>query len=112
MQSKASTIATYLAELPPPQHTVIESLDRLVRSTLPGAIGGMKYGMPTYEAAGRLVSFNAQKNYFSFYADPEFVRRHRKELGALDTGKSCIRFQKLEPGLLATLGKIVAEYRK
>lgn len=112
MQSKAPTIAAYIAELSPRERVVIEALDRLVRSSLPGVIGAMKYGMPTYEAAGRLIAFNAQKNYFSFYADPECVRRHRRELGALDVGKSCIRFQKLEPSLLDALAKITAEYVK
>jgi uncharacterized protein YdhG (YjbR/CyaY superfamily) len=46
----------------------------------------MKYGMPTYGFQGRMIAFNAQKNYFSFYADPEIVKRHRAERGDLEIG--------------------------
>ncbi len=67
----------------------------------------MKYGMPTYELAGRFIAFNSQKNYYSFYADPEIVRRYRAELQGLDVGKSCIRFRKVEDVSLATLRSIV-----
>ena len=112
MQSKASTITAYLAELPPKKRSVIETLDQLVRSTVPGVVGAMKYGMPTYEAAGRMIAVNAQKNYFSFYADPDLVKKHRSELNDLDTGKSCIRFKKVDSVLLGTLTKIAAAYGK
>jgi uncharacterized protein YdhG (YjbR/CyaY superfamily) len=72
----------------------------------------MKYGMPTYEFQGRMIAFNAQKNYFSFYADPEIVKRHRAELGDLEIGKSCIRFRRIEDVSLDALRRIVAEYAK
>lgn len=72
----------------------------------------MKYGMPTYDLAKRFIAFNAQKNYFSFYADPNIVNRHRGELEGLEVGKSCIRFRKLEDVSLATLGKIVRDSAK
>ena len=72
----------------------------------------MKYGMPTYELASRFIAFNSQRNYFSFYADPEIVKRHRKELKGLDCGKSCIRFRKIEDVSLETLRKIVSDYSK
>ena len=66
--------------------------------------------MPTYEINGRMLALNAQKNYFSFYADPVLVKKYRDELKGLDVGKSCIRFRKLTPSLLATLEKIAASY--
>lgn len=110
MQSKALTIVAYLKELSPEERSVIKALELLVRSAIPGATGTMKYGMPTYEIEGRMLAINAQKNYFSFYADPVFVKRYRDELKGLDVGKSCIRFRKVTPALLATLGKIAAAY--
>lgn len=72
----------------------------------------MKYGMPTFEIGGRIVAFNAQKNYFAFYADPKIVKSFSAELKTFDVGKSCIRFRALEPTLAVTLRKIVAAYRK
>jgi uncharacterized protein YdhG (YjbR/CyaY superfamily) len=112
MQSKSSTIAGYISGLAGKERSVVETLDQIVRSAAPKAPGSMKYGMPTYELASRFVAFNAQKNYFSFYADPEIVKRHRAEFKGLDIGKSCIRFRNIEDVSLATLRKIVRESAK
>jgi uncharacterized protein YdhG (YjbR/CyaY superfamily) len=108
MQSKAATIAQYVAGLPPGERSVIRALDRIVRAAAPKGSGSMKYGMPTYDMAGRTIAFNAQRNYFSFYADPAIVRRHRAELGNLDVGKCCIRFRKIGDVSLDVLRKIAA----
>lgn len=107
MQSKASTIAEYVSGLTLKERSVIETLDDLVRSAAPKCSGSMKYGMPTYELASRVIALNAQKNYFSFYADPEIVKCYRSNLKGLDVGKSCIRFRNIEDVSLATLRKIV-----
>ena len=110
MQSKAPTIAAYLKELPPAERGVIQALDGLVRSSAPELKASMKYGMPTYELGGRMLALNAQRNYYSFYADPAIVRRFRGELGGLSVGKSCIRFRRLDAALLGVLGRIVGAY--
>ncbi len=112
MQSKATTIPGYISGLSPNERLVVAALDRMVRSVAPKASGSMKYGMPTYELASRIIAFNAQKNYFSFYADPEIVSRHRGALKGLDVGKSCIRFRNIEHVSWATLRAIVMESAK
>jgi uncharacterized protein YdhG (YjbR/CyaY superfamily) len=112
MQSKAKTIPEFIASLPAEERKVIEELDKMVRAAIPSASGCMKYGMPVYETAGRMLGLNAQKNYFAFYADPPIVKRHRAQLGSLDVGKSCIRFRRLDRDLLGVLKKIAAEYSK
>jgi uncharacterized protein YdhG (YjbR/CyaY superfamily) len=112
MQSKAPTIPKYLSGLPPEERSVLTTLDKMVRSAAPKALGSMKYGMPTYELASRFIAFNSQKNYFSFYADPRIVKRYRQELKGLDCGKSCIRFRKMEDVSMETLRKIVSESAK
>jgi uncharacterized protein YdhG (YjbR/CyaY superfamily) len=112
MQSKASTIRDYISGLSSNEQSVIRTLDKIVRSAAPKGSGSMKFGMPTYEMASCLIAFNSQKNYFSLYADPAVVKRHRAELRDLDVGKSCIRFRKIEDISLATLRKIVSECAK
>jgi uncharacterized protein YdhG (YjbR/CyaY superfamily) len=112
MQSKAPTIAAFVGGLPANKREVVETLESIVRTALPEAAGSMKYGMPTFEIGGRMVAFNAQKNYFAFYADPEIVKSFSAELMAFDVGKSCIRFRTLDPDLAATLKHIVGAYRK
>ncbi len=112
VQSKASTISEYISGLSSRERSVIEVLDEVVRSAAPGGSGSMKYGMPTYQWASRFVAFNAQRNYFSFYADPDIVNRHRAALKGLDVGKSCIRFRNIEDVSLPALRKIVRESAK
>lgn len=110
MQSKAATINAYLKTLSAGERKVISALDRLVHRTAKGAVGTMKYGMPTYGIGGEFLATNAQRNYFSFYANPPYVKKFKAELKGLDCGKSCIRFKKLDAGLLGTLARIIAEY--
>lgn len=112
MQSKAETIAAYLSELSPQDKPVIQSLDRLVRSTLKRAVGTMKFGMPTYEIGGPLIALNAQKNYYSLYVDPAIMKRYRAELKGLSCGKCCIRFRSYEDLPLETIRSIIAEHEK
>jgi uncharacterized protein YdhG (YjbR/CyaY superfamily) len=112
MQSKAPTIAAFIGGLSAKEREVIEALETIVRTALPEAVGSMKYGMPTFEIGARMVAFNAQKNYFAFYADPRVVKSFRADLKAFDVGKSCIRFRALDPTLTATLKKIVTAYRE
>jgi uncharacterized protein YdhG (YjbR/CyaY superfamily) len=111
MQSKASSIPVYVKNLRAADRAVISGLDEMIRSEVPRAVGSMKYGMPTYEVGDRMIACNAQKNYFSFYADPLIVKTYLSELSSLSVGKSCIRFRKLDSELLSTLRKIVRAHK-
>ena len=110
MQSKASTIPDYLAGLNGGERAVLESIDSAVRSALPEARGSMKFGMPTYEIGDRTFAFNAQKNYFAVYVDPDLVKKYKTELKGLDVGKSCIRFRSREKMPVAVLGRNLSDY--
>jgi uncharacterized protein YdhG (YjbR/CyaY superfamily) len=109
MQSKATTFAGYLSELTPGERAAIRVLDRTVRAAAPGARRSMRFGMPTYDLAGRVTAINSQRNYFALYADPSVVRRFRGKLKGLQCGKSCIRFRKLEDAPLPVLARIARE---
>ena len=57
----------------------------------------MRYGMPTYDAAGDFIAALAsQKQYVSLYMNSGVVAEHSEDLSHLNVGKSCIRFTKLE----------------
>jgi uncharacterized protein YdhG (YjbR/CyaY superfamily) len=109
MQSKATTFSGYLSELAAEERAVIRVLDSTVRAAAPGATRSMRFGMPTYDLAGRFVAINSQKNYFAFYADPSVVRRFKGELKGLKCGKSCIRFRRLGDAPLPALSRIARE---
>src|SRR5712692_596434 len=88
MQSKAKTVAEYLAELPEERRAALDRLRKLVRKIAPKAVEGMQYGMPFYQLDGEpLVAFAAQKNYLAIYVgDCHLVEAHRARLKGADCG--------------------------
>ncbi len=119
MQSKATTVEQYLAELPADRQKAMMELRKVIKKNLPkGFKEGMGYGNMGYVVphskypAGYhcdpkqplpFMGFASQKNFIAVYhmgvyADPKlykwFVGEYAKVgVGKLDMGKSCIRFK-------------------
>ncbi len=89
-------VDTYIQALPQVRSEALNALRNLVRETIPEARETMRYRMPTYELDEVVCSFASQKHYMSLYLDVGLVEEHRKQLGKLDVGKSCVRFKRLE----------------
>jgi hypothetical protein len=120
MQSKAATVAQYLAELPQERRAAIEGVRKVIRKNLdPLYEEGMQYGMIGYYVPHKVyppgyhcdpkqplpfICLASQKNYMSVYLGcaygPEREKRFRQEWEKtgkkLDMGKCCVRFRKLE----------------
>lgn len=121
MQSKATTVDKYLAELPPERRAVISAVRKAVLAALPaGYEEGMQYGMIGWYVphskfpAGYhcdpqqplpFVCLASQKNHMALYMGSLYSTADSAEkLQAawaktgkkLDMGKSCIRFKKVE----------------
>lgn len=118
MRSNASSVAAYLASLPPEQRRVVAAVRRLIRSNLPrGYREAMGFGMITYELPlarypdtcnGKPLMYAAlaaQKHGYSLYLTCAYMdetrqRRlaeaHRRAGKRLDMGKSCLRFRSLD----------------
>ena len=118
MQSDATTVAQYLADLPADRRAAIEAVRQTILANLPvGYEEAMNWGMITYQVPldrypdtynGQplnVVSLAAQKQHTSLYLmcayiDPEGERRLREAYAAagvkLDFGKSCLRFRSLD----------------
>lgn len=130
MQSKASTVKEYLAELPPDRRQIVQTLRKTIKDNLrPGYAEGMAYGMigfhvphsvypPGYHCDPKqplpFAALASQKNavsiyLFCLYTDPDsrarFERSWRGAGRRLDMGKSCIRIKKLEDVPLDVLGE-------
>jgi uncharacterized protein YdhG (YjbR/CyaY superfamily) len=111
MQSKARTVAEYIAELPDERRAAIETLTKLARKIAPEAEEVMEYGMPGYKIGHKILcGIASQKNHMSVYVCiPEVVDAYRDQLGKLNCGKGCIRFTKLEKVPLPVLEKILVK---
>ena len=116
--STASTVAQFLAELPPERRAVVSRVRDVVRAHMPaGYVESMGWGMicwsiPLSRYPGTYnkqplayVCLAAQKNYYalhltSLYMDPErgaeFARAFAATGRKLDMGKGCVRFKRAD----------------
>lgn len=132
MQSKATTVKAYLAELTPERRAAISAVrDVILKNLDKDYEEGMSYGMigyyvphrvypPGYHCNPKLplpfAGLASQKNHMSFYAmsvyadahEEDWVRERFAERGKkLDMGKCCIRFRKLEDLPLDVIGEMI-----
>ncbi len=121
MQSKATSVQQYLAELSDERRPIISAVRAVIRKNLPkGYEEGMQYGMISYYVPHRIypqgyhcdpkqplpfAALASQKNYISLYlmsiySDPDDARWFQQAWAKtglkLDMGKCCVRFKKLE----------------
>lgn len=112
MQSKASTVAAYLRELPDDRRKVMTSLVALCRKHLAGFNEGMEFGMPYYKRESQAVGVCSQKNYISVYGLRRQVVETGVTLAGAKTGKSCINFTKPELIDMKVMEKLLVAKRK
>ena len=128
--ARPTTVAAYLASLPPEKRAVIEAARALVHKHIAKGYaefmnwGVINWGIPleqfpnTYNGQPLCyVALGAQKNYNAFY----LMGAHDESNGAklladafkkagkrLDMGKCCLRFKQLDDLELASLAKVIA----
>jgi hypothetical protein len=133
MQSKATSVADYLAELPPDRLSAIEAVRAVVNANIdPGFQETMQYGMigwsvphSTYPAGYHcdprqplpFAGLASQKNHMALYMmciysgekNEKWFREAWAKTGKkLDMGKSCIRFKKVEALALDVIAAAIA----
>lgn len=134
MQSKATTVAAYLAALPPDRRAALEAVRKVILENLDGDYEeGMQYGMIGYYVPHRVypagyhcdpkqplpfAGLASQKGHMSLYlcslygefAESEsawFVEAWKKAGKKLDMGKACVRFKRLEDVPLEVVGEAI-----
>jgi hypothetical protein len=130
MQSKAKTVAEYIASLPSDQREVLAAVRTVILANLDGGYQEtMQYGMVGYSVphsrypAGYhcdpkqplpFAALAAQKNSFSLhlmglYMNPAelkwFTQAWKATGKKLDMGKACVRFKKLDDVALDVVGE-------
>jgi uncharacterized protein YdhG (YjbR/CyaY superfamily) len=130
MQSDATTVDQYLAELPAERRADIERVRQVVLDNLPdGFEEAMNWGMITYQVPLETypdtynkqpvmyAALASQKNYMAVYLMGIYSaegRRDRFEAAykatgkRFDVGKSCVRFRKLDDLPLELIGETIA----
>jgi uncharacterized protein YdhG (YjbR/CyaY superfamily) len=131
VKSSAAGVQEYLDSLGPEHREVAESVVAVIRAAMPaGFVESMTWGMPTWEVplevSGKTyngkplayVSFAVQKRHYAVYLmalyadsaqESDFRARWSAPSGrALDMGKSCVRFNRLDDVDLPLIGASVA----
>lgn len=135
MQSKATTVDMYIAELPEDRQKAVAKLRSVIKKNLPkGFKEGMGYGMMGWSVPHSIypagyhctptdplpfMGLASQKNsinlyHMGIYADPKllkwFTDAHAKaSTKKLDMGKSCIRYKKPEDIPFDLIGELAAK---
>ena len=120
---KAKTAGEYLKAVPKERIEMIEFLHAFIQKSAPKLKSHFAYNMLGYGSfpyknykkeliSWPVVALANQKNYISIYVcaiqDGQYIpEKHKKELGKVSVGKSCIRFKKLEDVNLVTLKKVL-----
>ena len=131
MQSKATSVADYLAGLPPDRRTAIEALRKVILANLDaGYEEGMQYGMIGYFVPHKVypagyhcdprqplpfAALASQKNHIGIYMmcltsgaqEGWFSEAWKKAGHKLDMGKCCVRVRRLEDVPLEVLGEAI-----
>lgn len=130
MQSQATTVEQYLAELPEDRRIAIEEVRSVILANLPeGYQESMNWGMISYEIPLErypdtynkkplgYAALASQKNHMAVYlmniysskdSAASFEAQYRATGKRYDVGKSCVRFRKIEDLPLDLIGRTVA----
>lgn len=114
MQSKATNVQDYVAEVPADRRATIAKIRSLCKKNLVGFEESMDYGMPVYKQNGEMrFAFASQKQYISLYGcgAPD-VKDLRAKLAGADKGKGCVRFTNPEKIDLEVVGEILKRIAK
>lgn len=132
MQSKATTVAGYLKELPEDRRAAISQVRGVIRKNLPkGFAEEMSYGMIGYVVPFKLypggyhcsngtlplpfANLASQKNHMALYLmtagqfEPWLREQFQARGKKLDMGKGCIRFKKLDDLPLDVIAEAVGK---
>jgi len=129
MKSESTTVADYLAKLPPDRRQSIEQVREIILKNLPeGYEEVMNWGMITYQVPLEIYpdTYNKkplmyaalanQKNHMAVYLtgiymdeklNQEFEDSYKKTGKGYDVGKSCVRFRKLDDLPLPLIGESI-----
>ena len=121
--TKAKTVKEYLAAVPEERREMMEFLHAFIQKTAPSLKPHFAYNMLGYGSfpyvnykkepiEWPVIALANQKQYVSLYVcsviDGKYVAEtHKKELGKVSVGKSCIRFKKIEDIDLKGLKKVL-----
>ncbi len=109
MKTTAESAQEYFDEIPAERRFTLETVRRIVLDTWPKIVEDMHFGMPTYHLNGHpFCAMANQKHFMAIYIMPyDLLNAFVNDLRIHDTGRSCIRFKRLDPTMVELFERIV-----
>ena len=110
MKDTPSTIDEYLASVPEPYQSALQTLRRQIHEIAPEAVEAITYAVPTVKLNGNLVAFCAAKKHCSFFPmGAAVLDKYRNELEGYSISTGTVRFQPDNPLPDEVLRRIVLD---
>lgn len=107
---KFKTVDEYIKMSSKETQPKLREIRKIIKSAVPDALEGIKYGMPGYSYKRILVIFGGFKNHIGFYPTPSAVKFFSKYLEKYKTAPGSIQFP-LDKPLPVPLIKKITKFR-
>jgi len=84
------TVTEYIEAQPLETHSHLTEIGAIIRDCIPCVNEHISWSMPTYEKAGKSISFFACKNHVSLYVGSEAIEKFAPALSGFVTKKNAI----------------------
>lgn len=105
-KARPKTVPEYIQAAAKEARPKLRSMRATIRKAAPGAIEGLKWGMPSFSYRRVLVTYAAFRNHIGFYPTPSAVRAFAKDLTRFKTASGSIQFPLEKPLPLALIRRI------
>ncbi|HEY6181593.1 MAG TPA: DUF1801 domain-containing protein [Terriglobales bacterium] len=109
-QVRPKTVDEFIKATPKEAQSKLRQMRAAIRACAPGAVEGLRYGLPAFSYKRILVVYGAHSQHIGFYPTPSAVSAFKKELSKYKTAKGSIQFPLNEPLPLPLVRKIT-EFR-
>ena len=108
--ARPASVGEYIKAAPKEARKKLREMRACILKAAPGAMEGLKWGMPAFSFKRILVTFAAHQNHIGFYPTPSAVEAFAKELSKFNTARGSIQFPLHQPLPLPLIRKIT-EFR-
>ena len=102
------TVDEYIACVPEPTHTALETLRAAIRSVMPSdAVETISYGIPAFKRKRVLVWYAAFSSHCSLFPTAAVIEQFRDELKGFPTARGTVQFPANRPIPIRLVKKLV-----
>ena len=105
-KARPKTVDEFIVAAPKEAQSKLRQMRAAISACAPGAVEGLKYGLPAFSYKRILVVYAAHTEHIGFYPTPSAVSAFKKELSKYKTAKGSIQFPLEKPLPLPLIRKI------